>query len=151
MVHKKGTILNRPRFFNGNCVLIKELSEDLSKVDPVFRVPMNRKVRSTEHLYNAQVNFGKKAQDEKMRTELGDRTRTRGWLVLRTIDLAPNTSLPKPKKGWKITKLYANTDQEQEVDYLIEEVRHESPLGGRPLLIYVEFEENRERARRPGS
>jgi len=122
---------------------------DFSKecIDPVFKVPVNKKAREQVFTYRAQVNFGRKRQDRKERTDAGDRTDTTGWLVMRTKDLAPNTTLEKPRKGDQIRKLYVGTEQEQEVDYLIEEVRHESPLRGRPLLLYVAFDENRERTR----
>lgn len=141
----------RPVRWNPVTVEVKALSEQESKVDPVFRTARNRKVRTTAYIYNAQVNLGKKAQDRKDRQHLGDRTETRGWILLRTCDLAPNSDLPKPQTGWKITKLFVGTDQEQKVDYLIEEVRHESQLRGRPLLLYCEFERDREKARKAGS
>lgn len=150
MVGRVG-VVKRPRFWNPVAVVVRELDRDVSNIDPVFKTPINRKTRIQEHVYNAQVNLGRKAQDRKGRVETGDRPETRGWLVMRTLDLVPNSDLPKPQKGWKIVKLYAGTDQELHVDYLIEEVRHESPLRGRPLLLYVEFELNRERGRLPGS
>jgi hypothetical protein len=128
-------------------VKIRALDQVQSKVDPVFRTSLNRKVRAATYEYNAQINLGKKAQDRKERVDTGDRTSTRGWLVLRTHDLAAASSPPKPEKGWKIVAIYVGTDQEQEVDYLIEEVRHESPYRGRPLLVYLDFEQNREKAR----
>jgi hypothetical protein len=114
-------------------------------IDPVFRSPTVKKVRPTSYVYSAQVNLGSKDQDKKARTETGDRPRTRGHLVFRTRDLAPNTTLPKPKKGWQVKTLFVGTDQEQAVDWLIEEVRIESPLRGRPLLVYCELEMDRDR------
>ena len=90
----------------------------------------------------------RKDQDHKMRTTSGDRPQTNGWLVFRTFDLAPNSALPKPQNGWQIVELFSGTDQAQTVDYLIEEVRHESQLRGRPLLLYAEFQHNRDRSRK---
>ena len=135
----------RPVRWNPVRVEIKAINEQASKVDEVFGVPRNRKVRSTTRIYDAQVNLGKKAQDRKDRQSLGDRTETRGWIVLRTADITDE--LPQPQKGWKITKLFVGHPSEQKVDYLIEEVRFESPLRGGPLLIYCEFERDREKAR----
>lgn len=144
-------VRRRPIRWNPVRVEVRALSEDASKIDDVFRVPRNRKVRPTTYIYNAQVNLGKKAQDRKEPQFLGDRTETSGWILLRTCDLAPNSALPKPVKGWKITKLFVGTDQEQEVDYLIKEARHESQLNGRPLLLYCPFENNIEKARGAGT
>ncbi len=140
-------VLRRPRNFNPIKVKIRAIDIAETKFDPDFKVPINRKVRKTEFVYNAQINLGRKEQDSKVRELTGDRTETNGHLVMRTFDLAPNTKLPKPQKGWKIVAIYVDTDQEQKVDYLIEEVRHESPLRGRPLLIYLPFIENVEKAR----
>jgi len=142
-------VLRRPRNWNPVSVTLRAIDDDATKWDPVFKVPLNRKARAPEYTYQAQVNFKMKEQDEKNRMDTGDRTTTRGHLVMRTYDLAPNSSLPKPEKGWQVTGLYVGTDQEMVVDYLVEQVRHESPLRGRPLLIYIEFIENVENARSP--
>ncbi len=141
-------ILRRPRNFNAVTVKIAELVRTGPTIDPVFKTAVNVKIRKIVRTYRAQVNLGNKEQDRKVRTTSGDRPATEGHLVLRTIDLAPNTSLPKPEKGWQIIELFADTDQAQTVDYLIEEVRHESQLRGRPLLIYCPFEHNRDRSRK---
>lgn len=139
--------LRRPRNWNPVKVKIRAIDREASKFDPVFKTPLNKKVRGTEYVYNVQVNLGKKTQDKKARVDTGDRTETDGHLVFRTVDLAPNTALPKPEKGWQIVALYVDHEQEMEVDYLIEEVRHESPLRGGPLLIYTPFRENVENTR----
>lgn len=137
--------LRRPFHWNPVTVQIAAL-DDVQVFDPVFKTPINQKKRTTVRLYQAQVNFGRNQQDRRVRFEAGDRPDTTAHLVMRTCDLAPNVAaLPKPKKGWKITGLYMGTHQEQVVDYLIEQIRHESPLRGAPLLIYVEFRENVER------
>lgn len=141
--------LRRPRHWNPVKVTIRAIDVDATRYDPVFKVPGNRKVRGTEYTYDAQVNLGMKAQDKKERVATGDHTDTTGHLVLRTYDLAPNSALPKPQKGWLIVGLYVDTPSEMAVDYLIEEVRHESPKAGEPLLIYVPFIENLEKARTP--
>lgn len=135
----------RPIRWNPVQVEVADLVTSGPTIDPVFKSPLVKKVRPTTYVYSAQVNFKVKDQDRKARTDAGDRPRTKGHLVLRTGDLAPNTSLPKPMKGWQITTLFVGTDQEQAVDYLIEEVRHESNLRGRPLLVYCEFELNKDR------
>ena len=122
----------------------------------VWRSPVNRKQygsapdgSSTKIIYEAQVNFGDSQfrQDRRVRTEPGEREDTFGWLVMRLADLQPkNPSGPvKPEKGWKITRLYVGAPHEIAVDYKIEEVRYESPLRRGPLLLYVEFERDRER------
>lgn len=140
-------VLKRPINWNPCKVVIAALDETRSKVDPVFRSARAQKRRPVQRTYAAQVNFGRKDQDKKTRRETGDRSMTFGWLVVRTCDLAPNVpTLPKPKKGDQLVVLYKDTDQEQAVDYLIEHVRHESPLRGRPLLLYIEFAHNREKA-----
>ena len=141
-------ILRRPVNWNPVTVKIAELVRTGPTIDPVFRAPVNTKIRKVVHTYKAQVNLGNKQQDKKFRTASGDRPTTEGHIVLRTVDLAPNTPLVKPQKGWQIIALYADTDQELEVDYLIEEVRYESPLRGRPLLIYATFQLNRDRSRK---
>ena len=138
-------ILRRPINWNPCLVKIADLTRTGPTIDPVFRVAVNAKERNVVRTYSAQVNLGAKTQDAKRRTASGDRPATNAHLVLRTLDLAPNTALPKPEKGWKIVALYVGTDQEMVVDYLIEEVRHESPLRSRPLLIYVEFNKDRDR------
>lgn len=138
-----------PRNWNPVSVKIRAIDRDPTNYDPVFKVPINRKVRQTEYVYRAQINLGSKAQERKGREDTGDRPDTTGHLILRTCDLAPHSPLPKPEKGWMIVAIYADTDQEQSVEYLIEEVRHESPLRGRPLLIYCPFMDNIEKARKP--
>ena len=142
-------VLRRPRNWNPVSVTLRAIDNDATNWDPVFKVPINRKARRPEYSYPAQVNFKMKDQDEKNRRDTGDRTTTSGHLVMRTLDLAPHTDLPKPQKGWQVAMLYGGTDQEMAVDYLVEEVRHESPLRGRPLLIYIEFTEDVEKARTP--
>jgi hypothetical protein len=114
-------------------------------VDEHFRTPRSQKRREVSYLYSAQINFGRKEQEAKLRTDAGDRAETDAHIVLRTCDLAPYTSLPRPETGWKITVIYEGENEEQAVDYLIEEVRVESPLRGRPLLVYCRFEHNRDR------
>lgn len=138
-------VLKRPRFWNGNAVRVSSLVREGPSVDPHFRTPRSQKRREVTYLYDAQINFGRKEQDAKLRMNSGDRAQTSAHIVLRTCDLAPHTALPKPEKGWKITVIYEGQDFEQKVDYLIEEVRVESPLRGRPLLVYCMFEENRDR------
>jgi len=138
-------VLKRPRFWNGTAVRVSTLVRTGPSVDDHFRTPRSQKRREVSHLYNAQINFGRKEQDAKFRTDSGDRAQTAAHIVLRTCDLAPYTALPKPEKGWKITVIYEGENEEQAVDYLIEEVRVESPLRGRPLLVYCQFEEDRDR------
>ena len=139
-------VLGRPFNWNPVGVRIVDLTRSGPTVDPVFKTPVNIKARPQAYDYKAQVNLGRKAQDRKFRTASGDRPQTNAHLVFRTKDLAPYTALPIPQKGWKITALYAGELDEIVVDYLIEEIRYESPLRGRPLLIYVEFSENKDRS-----
>ena len=124
---------------------IKRLDLPDTQVDAVFKVPLNRMTRGTDVVYPAQVNMGGKIKDRRFRTLMGDRPETKAWLVMRYADMAPNTSLAMPQKGDVITSLYVGTPAEQVVDYLVEEVRPESPLNGAPLLFYVEFNRDRER------
>lgn len=140
-------IVRRPINWNPVRVKIANITRVGPTIDPVFNVPVNTKERLITYTYDAQVNLMMKSQDRKFRTASGDRPDTRGHLVFRTIDLAPITALPKPEKGWKIVALYAGEVDELEVDYLIEEIRHESPLRGRPLLIYASFQMDRNRSR----
>jgi hypothetical protein len=135
-------LLNRPYHWNPVGVRIADLTRTGVTIDPIFNTPINQKIRPVTYDYQAQINFGSKRQDRKWRTEEGDRPVTMAHLVMRTLDLSPNTTLPKPQKGWKIVAIYAGTDQEQAVEYVVEELRHESPLRGRPLLIYLPFREN---------
>lgn len=141
--------MHLPRNWNHVGVKLRAIDNDPTHYDPVFKVPLGRKVRATEYIYRAQINLGSKAQERKSREDTGDRPDTRGHILLRTCDLEPNSLLPKPKKGWMVVTLYVGTDQEQAVEYLIEEVRHESPKGGRPLLIYCPFMDNIEKGRTP--
>jgi len=138
-------VAKRPRFWNGNAVRISTLVRTGPSIDPHFKTPRSQKRREVEHLYSAQINFGRKDQDAKFRTDSGDRPDTTAHIVLRTCDLAPYTTLPRPEKGWKIKMLYEGQPEAQAVDYLIEQVRVESPLRGRPLLIYCEFLKDRDR------
>jgi hypothetical protein len=127
-------------------IVIRELEIDDTCIDDDFDVPVNRKKRETEHLYSAQIKFLEGRKERRLRTAQGDRPDTRAHLVLRTKDLAPKTTLVIPKKGWKIVTLYVGHPSEETVDYLIEEVRPQSPLRGGPSLIYLGFEKNRDRA-----
>lgn len=139
--------MDRPVRWNPVAVTIAKLDTPSSVVDPVFKAPTNRAVRSQEYIYPAQVNFGLKAKEKAVRTLMGDRANTKARLVMRFVDLAPTTNLPRPAKGDRITKLYVGTPAEEVVDYTIEEVRPESPLaseGGIPVLLFVEFERDRE-------
>jgi hypothetical protein len=138
-------VSKRPRFWNGNAVRISSLVRTGPSVDEHFKGPRSQKRREVSYLYNAQINFGRKDQDSKFRTDAGDRAETSAHVVLRTCDLAPHTALPRPEKGWKVTAIYVGESEEQATDYLIEEVRVESPLRGRPLLVYCVFAENRDR------
>lgn len=137
--------MDYPARWNLVTVTIARLDLPDTAVDPVFKVPTNRKARPQEIDYPAQVNFGLKRKEQRERTLMGDRPNTRARIVLRFVDLAPTTTLPRPRKGDKIVTLYKGTPAEETVDYLIEEVRPESPLGGAPLLLFVEFERDRER------
>lgn len=139
--------MSLPAKWNPVAVTVTHVDVAATPIDPVFKNPVNRKARPTSTNYQAQVNFGLKIDEKRFRTLMGDRpiTKARSRIVLRSCDLAPNTVLEIPKKGDKITALYVGTPAELAVDYLIEEVRPESPLNGVPLLWYVEFERDRER------
>ena len=139
--------LDRPRNWNPSSVRIESLTRTGPTIDPVFRVPLQQKSHPDSYDYPAQINLKRKDQDRKNRTDAGDRALTRGYIILRTKDLAPRTELPIPQKGWKVTALYAGTELEVAVDWKLEEVRYESPLRGLPLLIYCEFEMDRDRSR----
>lgn len=136
-----------PYGWNPVRVTVTHVDVSATPIDPVFKNPTNRKAHPSSTTYQAQVNFGLKTDEKRVRTLMGDRpvTKSRSRIVLRTQDLVPTTSLVKPKKGDRITKLYVGTPAEEDVDYLIEEVRGESALGGAPILIYCEFERDRER------
>lgn len=139
--------MGQPYQWNPVQVTVTHVDVSATPLDPVFKNPVNRKARPSSTTYAAQINFGLKVDERRFRTLMGDRpmTKARARIVLRTCDLVPNTLLPRPKKGDKITTLYVGTANEEAVDYLIEEVRPESPLNGIPLLIYCEFERDRER------
>lgn len=136
-----------PAKWNPVAVEVTHVDVAATPTDPVFKNPVNRKARPTTTTYQAQVNSGNKTFERRFRTLMGDRpaTKAREHIVIRTCDLAPNTPLPRPSKGDRITKLYKGTPNEEVVDFLIEEVRPESPLNGIPLLVYCEFERDREK------
>lgn len=138
-------VAQRPYNWNGCAVRIESLERSGPTVDPVFRTPISHKSRPVSYVYNAQINQGRKDANHKTRTDSGNRPETNAHIVLRTCDLAPYTELPRPETGWKITGLYVGEAEEIEVDYLIEQVRYESPWRGRPLLVYVEYQHNRDR------
>ncbi len=136
-----------PAVWNPVGVTINRVSVVATPTDPVFKDPVNRKARPDVFQYQAQINFGLKMDERRWRTLMGDRpmTKLRSRIVLRSCDLAPNSMLPIPQKGDQIVALYVGTPAQITVDYLIEEVRPESPLQGIPLLWYCEFERDRER------
>lgn len=120
-------------------IVLRKLGSDRTHWDPDFEEPLTKKNRTEEVVLHGQVNLGRSgsAFDRRRPSLTGDRAESDGHLVFRKADIeAAGVTL---RKGDRVVRVAG-----EEVDFLLTEVRPESPLGGEFLLVYAEFEENRE-------
>jgi hypothetical protein len=120
-------------------IVVRKLSKDRTHWDPDFEEPIGTKDRSEEVVLQGQVNLGKpgSAFERRSPSLTGDRAESDGHLVFRKADLdAAGVTLAK---GDRVVRVAGEA-----VDFLLAEVRPESPLGGAFLLVYAEFTHNRE-------
>lgn len=136
-----------PKRWNPVDIKIQRLDVPNTFIDDDFREPVSKKKRFTTITLRGQVNFGDRAftVEERSRAAPGDEDVTKAHVVFRRKDLvdaglwdnaAPEDNL---KKGDKIIEIAGES-----FDLIFSEIRPESPLRGKFLLIYGEFEHERE-------
>ena len=114
---------------------IQQLDTADTYTDPVFREPVSKKSYADTILLIGQVNFWNKQFYERQITRSGDNEPSYGHLLFRDQDLADaGVTL---QKGDRIRKIAG-----KDVDFIVKEVRFESPLDGEFLLTYVLFGQN---------
>jgi len=128
-----------PERMNTVEIVVRKLSKDRTHWDADFEEPVTKKDRTEEVTLAGQVNLGRAgaAFERRSRSLTGDRAESDGHLVFRKADLdAAGVTL---EKGDRVIRVAGEA-----VDFLLTEVRPESPLRGGFLLVYAEFEHNRE-------
>lgn len=127
-------------------VQLEQLDVAATIFDEDFNVPVGGaaagKARGPAIDLRAQANFGQSAGgnrwEQRAPSRTGDATDSAGHLVFRASDL--DDAGVVVKKGDRVISIAGRG-----CDYLVREVRPESLLGGKFLLLYVELEENKER------
>lgn len=128
----------RPIRINPVRIKVKQFDATTTVEDSDFREPKSEKVFESVKELKGQVNFGGKTYSEVWRTRTGDEGRTMGWCVFRTSDLEKwGVTL---RKGDRIIEIAG-----EPMDLEIREVRFESPLRGKFLLVYAIFEHVKEK------
>lgn len=113
-------------------IVLRPLAKADTAWDPDFREPLGAKATGKEVTLLGQVNLGSKQLRERDRTATGDREPSEGHLVFRRMDVeAAGIAV---KKGDRVVRVAG-----EPVDFVITEVRPESPLAGKFLLVYAEF------------
>jgi hypothetical protein len=128
-----------PERMNTVEIVVRKLAKNRTHWDSDFEEPITKKDRSVEIFLRGQVNLGRagSAFERRSPSLTGDRAESDGHLVFRKADLdAAGVTLAK---GDRVIRIAGEA-----VDFLLTEVRPESPLGGGFLLVYAEFEHNRE-------
>jgi hypothetical protein len=120
-------------------IVVRKLSKERTHWDPDFEEPVTKKDRSEEVVLRGQVNLGKAgaAFERRSPSLTGDRSESDGHLVFRKADL--DAAAVRLAKGDRVVRIAG-----EPVDFLLTEVRPESPLRGGFLLVYAEFAHNRE-------
>lgn len=107
-------------------------------MDSDFREPASTRAFDAGVVVKGQVNFGMKKYAEQDITMTGDKGDTMGWFCFRKSDLdRAGISL---QKGDRVSEVAGEA-----MDLEIVEARPESPLRGRFLLIYADFEHVKEK------
>lgn len=131
-------------------VEIQQLDRTKTQVDPDFRVASGKKVYKAAKKLKGQINQSGGPIDRFARSLAGNLQTSEGHLVFRFDDLAEadlidcETSSEDLQPGDLITKVAG-----LRTNYRVTEVRPESPLGGKFLLVYVLFEKNTEERAAP--
>jgi hypothetical protein len=111
---------------------LRPLARDATAWDEDFREPLTAKATAAEVTLRGQVNLGSKQFHGRDRTATGDREPSAGHLVFRKADL--DAAGVRPGKGDRVVRIAGEA-----VDFVITEVRPESPLRGEFRLVYAEF------------
>ena len=121
-----------------NLVKIKVAQVRISHtyVDKVYKEAVGKENRKQVEFY-AQNNSG--IQNRKQASATGDKIRTAGHLVAKRKDLEEKSI--ELKRGDYIVEIAGD-----KVNFEIVEVRPESPLGGKPLLTYIDYMAAKERS-----
>jgi len=135
----------KPVRINEMRIVLAPLDKVSTHVDSDFREPIGVKQRPAEVIVTGQVNLGlvkNKRFELVKRSRTGDVEDLFGRLVFKKTDLVAQGVMIE--KGWKVLRA-GPSGSETIIDGVIIEVRPESPLNGDFLLIYVEFEYDREK------
>lgn len=131
-------------------VEIQQLDRTKTQVDPDFKVASGKKVYKAAKKLKAQINQSGGPIDRFTRSLAGNLQTSEGHLVFRFDELADSdlidceVSDDDLQAGDLIVKVAG-----LKTNYRVTEVRPESPLGGRFLLVYVMFEKNTEERAAP--
>lgn len=119
-------------------IKIAQLRMSHTTIDSVYKEVVGKESRKTVILEGQDKRF----RQSQLRAKLGgDETVTAGHLVFKK-DYLDNMDVHL-RKGDRILEIAG-----EPVNYDIEEVRYESPLRGKNLLVYVEYREPKERSSR---
>ena len=133
-----------PLRYNPIRVVIRKILRSDTYVDPDFGNPVGGEagiMYSDPIELEGQVNFGKKVFQKFLNTQAGDSNNSAGHIVFlkRKLDELG----VKIDKGDKIVEI-GPSGSAQIVDFVIDEVRPESPWRGDFLLFYAQFKDNRD-------
>jgi hypothetical protein len=126
--------MGHPFRYNPVWVEIVQLNKAATQWDDDYKEPIGgAKSYDSVIRVRAQVNLGSKQFYERERSDRGEETPSRGHLVFKKEYWdAQGLTITR---GDRIKKI-----AEHDCDFEIMEVRPESPLRGKTLLYYVEFE-----------
>ncbi len=113
-------------------IVLRPLAKDATAWDEDFREPIGAKATAADVTLQGQVNFGSKQFHGRDRTATGDREPSAGHVVFRKTDL--DAAGGRLAKGDRVVRIAGEA-----VDFVITEVRPESPMRGEFLLVYAEF------------
>ena len=120
-------------------IKIRQFNHQETNWDEDFREPWSDESYDGVITVRGQVNLGGKTEREVSRTNTGDAEPSYAWLVFRKRDLDEASPPVVLKKADKVIEIAGEA-----VDFVIRELRTESPLRGRFLLLYAILEAPKE-------
>ena len=118
-------------------IVVKKLSKTKTHWDDDFEEPVGKKDRTVEVTVMGQPNLAARRFERRDPSRTGDREPSNARITFRKSDLeSKGVEIAKGDRVVKIGSL--------ETDFLVAEVRPESPLDEEFLLVVAELEENKE-------
>ncbi len=124
----------KPRMMNFVDIKIQQFNHGDTPWDDDFNEPLPNRSYDGLVTLKGQINLGNKENARQEMSSTGDETRTFGHCVFRKSDLDEAVPPVVLAKGDRVTEVAGVA-----VDYELTEIRPESPLRGKFLLIYAEF------------